>query len=78
MYRLLQCPTIFPFVSREVQKITLIRIRHITIEYRDYKHFDDTGYLSELANAFNLDVLTEYDDPNIVLDKIYDLIVSGT
>ena len=65
----------FPVCVTRSTKNNLNKNTHITIEYRDYKHFDDTGYLSDLANAFNLDVLTEYDDPNIVLDKIYDLIV---
>ena len=39
-------------VTRSTKNNLLNKNTHITIEYRDYKHFDDTGYLSELANAF--------------------------
>ena len=73
MYPLLQCPIIFPFVLRGSSKHTPNKNTHITIEYRDYKQFNENDFLSELATV-NFDNLLEYNDPNIVLEGIYNLL----
>ena len=46
----------FPVCVTRSTKNNLNKNTHITIEYRDYKQFDDIAYLSELANV-NLDFL---------------------
>ena len=63
----------FPVCVTRSSKQAPNKNTHITIEYRDYKQFNDNDFLLELATV-NFDNLLEYNDPNTVLDGIYNLI----
>ena len=63
----------FPVCITRSSKHTPNKNTHITIEYRDYKQFNENDFLSELATV-NFDNLLEYNDPNIVLEGIYNLL----
>ena len=47
---------------------------HITITYRDYKRFNASEYLADLA-CVNFDTLQVIDNPNIALEQFYKLLL---
>ena len=63
----------FPICVTRSSKHAPNKNTHITIEYRDYKQFNENDFLLELATV-NFDNLLENNDPNTVLDGIHNLI----
>ena len=63
----------YPVCITRSSKHTPNKNSHITIEYRDYKQFNENDFLLELSTA-NFDKLLECNDPNIVLEGIYNLL----
>ncbi|KAK3099743.1 hypothetical protein FSP39_008908 [Pinctada imbricata] len=48
---------------------------HVTIEYRDYKNFDEAKFLQDLTDI-NFNELKNFTEPNLALDQFYKLFVS--
>ena len=63
----------YPVCITRSSKHTPNKNSHIIIEYRDYKQFNENAFLLELSTA-NFDKLLECNDPNIVLEGIYNLL----
>ena len=63
----------YPVCITRSSKHTPNKNSHITKEYRDYKQFNENDFLLELSTA-NFDKLLECNDPNIVLEGIYNLL----
>ena len=48
---------------------------HTTIEYRDYKNFDEPNFLQDLANT-NFNEIENVIEPNLALENFYKLFIS--
>ena len=46
--------------------------KHIEIQFRDFKKFNENDFLKDLANS-NFNTLLQLDDPNEILNSFYDL-----
>lgn len=65
----------YPVCITRSTKNSFKKKTHTTIEYRDYKKFDEVNFLQDLA-CINFDELEEFTEPNLALDHFYKFFIS--
>ncbi|KAK3083738.1 hypothetical protein FSP39_002351 [Pinctada imbricata] len=65
----------YPICITRSTKNLLEKKTHTTIEYRDYKKFDERNFLQDLADV-KFDEIENLKEPNLALDQFYKLLIN--
>ncbi|KAK3084222.1 hypothetical protein FSP39_010249 [Pinctada imbricata] len=65
----------YPICITRSTKNLLKKKTHTTIEYRDYKKFDERNFLQDLADV-KFDEIENLKEPNLALDQFYKLFIN--